>query len=142
MVATYATARAWRLARESACALAPDDIETRHHQPCVASCGTPFLLTELKERRGLAAARGRAEVLAENMPRETTGVLLYERAGDAEADIRGGEHHDFADSHAVSEPALEGRLRYYVLGCYNEWKKLHSSNVYLHERERRAGRCA
>jgi trans-2,3-dihydro-3-hydroxyanthranilate isomerase len=41
----------------SACSLSVDDIETRHHRPCIASCGAPFILAELKSREKLSAAR-------------------------------------------------------------------------------------
>src|SRR5580698_10116246 len=40
----------------SACSLSPDDIETRNHRPCIASCGAAFIIAELKGRATLAAA--------------------------------------------------------------------------------------
>src|ERR1700686_4164457 len=32
-----------------ACAIEVADIETRQHQPCIASCGVPLIFAELKE---------------------------------------------------------------------------------------------
>src|SRR6202020_787504 len=46
----------------SACSLSVDDIETKHHRPCIASCGAPFILSQLKSRDRLAAARARPDV--------------------------------------------------------------------------------
>ena len=40
----------------SACSLSTDDIETKNHKPCIASCGAPFIIAELKGREKLAAA--------------------------------------------------------------------------------------
>src|ERR1700684_4053564 len=31
----------------SACSLSVDDIETKNHRPCIASCGAPFIIAEL-----------------------------------------------------------------------------------------------
>src|SRR3979409_1642435 len=50
----------------AACSIAVDDIETGHHAPCVASCGTAFIFVELKTRRALAAAQPRAEIFSRN----------------------------------------------------------------------------
>jgi len=72
-----------------ACSLAADDIETRHHAPCIASCGTAFLFAELKTRRALAAAHPRAEVFAREFPvGGATGLHLYVRDGAGGVDIR------------------------------------------------------
>jgi trans-2,3-dihydro-3-hydroxyanthranilate isomerase len=62
----------------AACSLAPGDIETGHHRPCIASCGIPFAFAEVKTRAALANARPRTEVFTEHLPAERiTGVLLY-----------------------------------------------------------------
>jgi trans-2,3-dihydro-3-hydroxyanthranilate isomerase len=61
-----------------ACTIAVDDIETRHHQPRIASCGVPFVMVELKSRETLAAAQPRADVFARHLPRDrATGIHLY-----------------------------------------------------------------
>ena len=62
----------------AACSLREDDIATRAHLPCVASCGTPFVFAELKSRDALAAARPRTDVFAEHVPVDrATGIHLY-----------------------------------------------------------------
>src|ERR1700722_14666960 len=61
-----------------ACSLDPADIETRHHQPCIASCGAPFVMAELKSRKALAAAQPRAEAFARHLPRDrVNGLHLF-----------------------------------------------------------------
>lgn len=62
----------------AACSLAPSDIETANHRPCIASCGIPLAFVELKTRAALATARPRAEVFTKHLPAERiTGILLY-----------------------------------------------------------------
>jgi trans-2,3-dihydro-3-hydroxyanthranilate isomerase len=62
----------------AACSLAPGDIETRHHAPCIASCGTPFTFAEVKTREALAAARPQMDMFAQHFPVDgVTGVHLY-----------------------------------------------------------------
>jgi trans-2,3-dihydro-3-hydroxyanthranilate isomerase len=62
----------------AACSLEPNDIETAHHRPCIASCGIPFLLTELKTRAALSAARPQVDVFTKHLPAERIiGILLY-----------------------------------------------------------------
>ncbi len=48
----------------AACSIAVADIETAHHAPCVASCGTAFIFAELKVGHALQAARARFEVFS------------------------------------------------------------------------------
>jgi trans-2,3-dihydro-3-hydroxyanthranilate isomerase len=61
-----------------ACSIAADDIETRHHQPRIASCGVPLVMVELISRETLAAAQPRADVFARHLPRDrATGIHLY-----------------------------------------------------------------
>ena len=62
----------------AACSLAPTDIETANHRPCIASCGIPLAFVELKTRAALATARPRAGVFTQHLPAERiTGILLY-----------------------------------------------------------------
>ena len=62
----------------AACSLAPSDIETANHRPCIASCGIPLAFVELKTRAALASARPRADVFTEHLPAERiTGIMLY-----------------------------------------------------------------
>jgi len=63
----------------AACAVAPGDIETANHDPCVASCGVGFVLAELKSRPSLAAAQPRAEAFAKHLPADqaTASFSMY-----------------------------------------------------------------
>ena len=73
----------------AACGLAASDIATGHHLPCIASCGTPFILAELKTRRALEAAQPRTEIFAQNVPvDDATGILVYVRDGAEGIDLR------------------------------------------------------
>src|SRR5262249_58067208 len=44
-----------------ACAISAAEIEMRHHQPCIASCGLRFVFAELKDLRAMAAAQPRPD---------------------------------------------------------------------------------
>ena len=73
----------------AACGLAASDIATGHHLPCIASCGTPFILAELRTRRALEAAQPRTEIFAQNVPvDDATGILVYVRDGAEGIDLR------------------------------------------------------
>jgi trans-2,3-dihydro-3-hydroxyanthranilate isomerase len=73
----------------AACALAADDIETRHHKPCAASCGTTFIFAELTTGRALEAAQPRAKAFSrDDFPAGANGIHLYLRDGADGVDIR------------------------------------------------------
>jgi len=75
----------------AACSLAVSDIETANHQPCIASCGIPFAIVELKTRPALAAAQPRAELFTKQLQADhVTGVLLYvkDRSGGFDLQVR------------------------------------------------------
>src|SRR5579862_3783519 len=60
-----------------ACSLNARDIETSGHAPCIASCGAPFVLAEVKTRTALAAARPQTELFLEHLAADrATGILL------------------------------------------------------------------
>jgi trans-2,3-dihydro-3-hydroxyanthranilate isomerase len=89
-----------------ACGIAVADIETRNHQPCVASCGAPFVFVELKEPRALAAAQPHADVFAGRLPRDrVTGIHLYVQAERDGIDIRS---RMFAPLHGIPEDPATG----------------------------------
>src|ERR1700752_1766370 len=46
----------------SACGITADDIETKNHPPCIASCGVGFILAEVKTMTGLASAMPHIDV--------------------------------------------------------------------------------
>jgi trans-2,3-dihydro-3-hydroxyanthranilate isomerase len=97
-----------------ACAIKVEDIETRGHQPCIASCGAPLLFVELNDRRALAAAQPRVDVFTRHLPRErVTGIHLYVQAADAEADIH---CRMFAPLHGIPEDPATGAANVALIG--------------------------
>ncbi|HEX6441449.1 MAG TPA: PhzF family phenazine biosynthesis protein [Stellaceae bacterium] len=98
----------------AACSLSAEDVETRNHMPCVASCGTAFILAELKRREALARAQPRGEIFARHFPVDgATGIHLYLRdAGDG-ADIRA---RMFAPLHGVPEDPATGSANLALAG--------------------------
>jgi trans-2,3-dihydro-3-hydroxyanthranilate isomerase len=98
----------------AACSLAVDDIETRRHTPCIASCGTPFIFAELKTRQALAAAQPRSDIFAARFPIDgTTGIHLYVRDGADGIDIR---TRMFAPLHGVPEDPATGSANVALAG--------------------------
>jgi trans-2,3-dihydro-3-hydroxyanthranilate isomerase len=97
-----------------ACSLSPDDIETRQHGPCIASCGTRFMFAEVKTREALARATPRSDVFAQNFPVDgTTGLHLYFRDGAEGVDVR---TRMFAPLHGVAEDPATGSANVALAG--------------------------
>jgi trans-2,3-dihydro-3-hydroxyanthranilate isomerase len=72
-----------------ACSLSPDDILTTNHRPCIASCGAPFIVAELKNRDALTRASGRAEIFTQEVSKyPATSTLIYTQVDEAEIDVR------------------------------------------------------
>ena len=98
----------------AACSIAVDDIEIRHHVPCIASCGTPFIFAELKTRQSLARAQPRPDIFAQRFPIDgTTGIHLYVRDGAEGIDIRA---RMFAPLHGVAEDPATGSANVALVG--------------------------
>jgi trans-2,3-dihydro-3-hydroxyanthranilate isomerase len=98
----------------AACSLSPGDIETRHHAPCIASCGTPFMFAEVRTRDALAGARPRSDIFAQNFPVDgTTGIHLYFRDGADGIDVR---TRMFAPLHGVAEDPATGSANVALVG--------------------------
>src|SRR5262249_40105720 len=90
----------------SACSLAPTDIDTRAHQPCIASCGIPLISAAVTSRAALAAARPRTEIFAEHVPATlATGIHLYVETTTPVTDI---EARMFAPLYGVIEDPATG----------------------------------
>lgn len=90
----------------AACSLAPGDIDTRRHAPCVASCGMPLVFAAVKTRAALAAAAPRTDVfLADIPPSRANGIHLYVEAPSPPADI---ETRMFAPLLGVAEDPATG----------------------------------
>jgi trans-2,3-dihydro-3-hydroxyanthranilate isomerase len=90
----------------SACSLAAADIDTRAHQPCIASCGIPLIFAAVTSRAALAAARPRTEIFTQHVPATlATGIHLYVEAATPVADI---ETRMFAPLHGITEDPATG----------------------------------
>ncbi len=98
-----------RIARETvaaACSLAPEDIDTRVHEPCVASCGLPLIFAAVTSRAVLAAARPRSDLFAQHVPLSlAVGIHLYVKAASSVAEI---ETRMFAPLYGVVEDPATG----------------------------------
>jgi trans-2,3-dihydro-3-hydroxyanthranilate isomerase len=100
-----------------ACSIAVDDIETRHHQPCIASCGAPLLFVELRDRRALAEAQPRADVFARHLPRDRiTGIHLYVQAAEADRSGAAIQCRMFAPLHGIPEDPATGAANVALIG--------------------------
>jgi trans-2,3-dihydro-3-hydroxyanthranilate isomerase len=98
----------------SACSLSVDDIETRHHRPCIASCGAPFILAELKSRDKLAAARARPDVFERDIARlPVTSLFIYSQVSENDLDIRA---RMFAPHHGIPEDPATGSANVALIG--------------------------
>lgn len=66
----------------AACSIAVEDVETRHHPPCIASCGIAFVIAELKTVRALQGAQPRPDAFFRDLAAaDATGIHLYARDG-------------------------------------------------------------
>jgi trans-2,3-dihydro-3-hydroxyanthranilate isomerase len=73
----------------SACGISLDDIETANHRPCIASCGAPFILAELKSRAALAAASPNGDVFRLEVTRHpAVSIMIYTQVDEADIHIR------------------------------------------------------
>jgi len=98
----------------SACSLSVDDIETKNHLPCIASCGTPFIIAEVKSRAKLAAAIGRADVFTDKVSKNpATSILIYTQVEEDGIDIRA---RMFAPHHGIPEDPATGSANVALIG--------------------------
>jgi trans-2,3-dihydro-3-hydroxyanthranilate isomerase len=73
----------------SACGVALADIEMANHRPCIASCGAPFILAELKSRAALAAASPNGDVFRLEVTKHpAVSIMLYTQVDEGDIDIR------------------------------------------------------
>jgi trans-2,3-dihydro-3-hydroxyanthranilate isomerase len=73
----------------SACGVSLADIETANHHPCIASCGAPFILAELKSRAALAAASPNGDVFQLEVTKHpAVSIMLYTQVDEGDIDIR------------------------------------------------------
>jgi trans-2,3-dihydro-3-hydroxyanthranilate isomerase len=97
-----------------ACGIAVGDIETARHAPRVASCGAPFVMTELKSRAALAAAKPSIEAFTRHLPIDrATGIHLYCGGATDNTEIR---CRMFAPLHGVHEDPATGSAAVALIG--------------------------
>jgi trans-2,3-dihydro-3-hydroxyanthranilate isomerase len=97
-----------------ACSLDPADIETRRHSPCLASCGAPFVIAEVRDRAALRRAQQRMDVFLAHLPRdEMTGIHLYVEDAEEGADF---QSRMFAPLHGVFEDPATGSANVALIG--------------------------
>ena len=97
-----------------ACSLDPSDIELRRHPPCLASCGTPFVIAEVRDRAALRRAQQRMDVFLAHLPRnEVTGIHLYVQHREEGADF---QSRMFAPLHGVYEDPATGSASVALIG--------------------------
>jgi trans-2,3-dihydro-3-hydroxyanthranilate isomerase len=90
----------------AACGLDPGDIVAERHKPCVAGCGTVFVLAAAKDREALERAQPRSDVFARHFPvGGATGIHLYLADGSNGVDISA---RMFAPLHGVPEDPATG----------------------------------
>jgi trans-2,3-dihydro-3-hydroxyanthranilate isomerase len=98
----------------SACSLSVEDIETRNHRPCIASCGVPFILAELKGRERLAAATARSDIYAREVSKyAATSIFIYTHTHESGIDIRA---RMFAPHHGIPEDPATGSANVAMMG--------------------------
>ncbi len=104
-----------------ACGISVADIETRRHQPCIASCGAPFVLAELMERSILAAARPRSDIFARHLPQDrAAGIHLYVHTRDDGAEIHS---RMFAPLHGIVEDPATGSANVALIGLLAQLRR-------------------
>lgn len=98
----------------SACGVCLDDIETKNHRPCIASCGAAFILAELKSRKALAAASSRPDVFVSEVAKHpATSILIYTQVDEEDIDIRA---RMFAPQHGIPEDPATGSANVALIG--------------------------
>ena len=98
----------------SACSLSSDDIETKNHRPCIASCGAAFILAELNGRKKLAAATARSDVFMREVSQQpATSILIYTQVSESGLDIRA---RMFAPHHGIPEDPATGSANVALIG--------------------------
>lgn len=101
-----------------ACGVLEDDVTSEHHAPCIGSCGTPFVLAELRSRSVLAAAAPRADVFERRVAKlPAVSILLYTRDGKAGIDLRA---RMFSPHHGIPEDPATGSANVALIGLLAE----------------------
>jgi trans-2,3-dihydro-3-hydroxyanthranilate isomerase len=98
----------------SACGISVDDIESKNHPPCIASCGVGFILAEVKSLTALASAAPHIDVFRRDIVnRGTTGILIYTHVDDHDIHIRA---RMFAPLKGIPEDPATGSANVALIG--------------------------
>jgi trans-2,3-dihydro-3-hydroxyanthranilate isomerase len=98
----------------SACSLSLNDIETKNHRPCIASCGAPFILAEVKGRAKLAEAAARSDVFMREVAKQpATSIFIYSLVAEDGLDVRA---RMFAPHHGIPEDPATGSANVALIG--------------------------
>ena len=94
--------------------LSMSDIETSRHRPVIASCGTPFVLAEVKDRDALARAQANADVFHREVAKlPVASIMIYTQADEPNLDIRA---RMFAPHHGIPEDPATGSANVALIG--------------------------
>ena len=101
-----------------ACGVLADDVVTQHHSPCIGSCGTAFILAEVRSRSVLAAAAPRADIFERRVSKlPATSIMIYTRDGKAGVDLRA---RMFAPHHGIPEDPATGSAAVALIGLLGD----------------------
>ena len=91
-----------------------NDIETKNHRPCIASCGAAFILAEVQGREKLAEATARSDVFMREVARQpVTSIFIYTQVAEGGLDIRA---RMFAPHHGIPEDPATGSANVALIG--------------------------
>jgi trans-2,3-dihydro-3-hydroxyanthranilate isomerase len=94
--------------------LSESDIETSHHRPCIASCGTPFAIAEVKTREALLRAKANTDVfMREVSTMPVASLMIYTRVQEHDLDIRA---RMFSPHHGIAEDPATGSANVALVG--------------------------
>ena len=96
------------------CGIGAGDIVTEMHAPSLVSCGTPFVIAELRSRDALAAASPQGEAFARRLPgQKAVGIMLYVQSSANGADV---QCRMFAPLFGVAEDPATGSAAVALIG--------------------------
>src|SRR6185312_6834218 len=81
---------------------------------CIASCGAPFVIAELKSREKLASARARLDIFERDIAKlPVTSIFIYTQVAEDGLDIRA---RMFAPHHGIPEDPATGSANVALIG--------------------------
>ena len=90
------------------------DIDTSKHPPCITSCGTPFILAELKSRDALVRADANADVFHRDIAKlPVTSIMIYVQVDEIGLNVRA---RMFSPHHGIAEDPATGGANVALIG--------------------------